>query len=235
MQLDTFERVKDKISSPSAPFSLARQRLQRANSGLSGRPAADSNRAESSTSGTQAEASAVSPMKSPFQTAPRPAATTPERARAHKMLVASPVVDLTPPKQPSAATAVTSRLPPLRQPSAKLPAASSQPVALNNTAGSGSKQQSGVQQGTGQAGESASGGPVTPERLPSGRMHSGRIPSGLAANDGEPGRNLKPIQTARNLSRGGPLNSFDLACLLVSMQDKRRLQYMETSHARTFP
>ena len=34
VQLETFERVKEKMTSPTTPFSLARQRLQRAHSGL---------------------------------------------------------------------------------------------------------------------------------------------------------------------------------------------------------
>ena len=52
--------------------------------------------------------------------------------------------------------------------------------------------------GTGaESGELAYGAPFTPERMPSGRMPTARIPPGLAADDGEPGRNLKPIQIIR--------------------------------------
>ena len=202
VQLDTYERVKDKVNSTSAPFSLARQRLQRANSGLNGRPASDS-KAEPSTSTKQAEAPPIA-TKSPFQNVPRPAATTPERVRAQRLPVPSPVVDLTPSKQTPVPPPVAGRGPPARQNSVKAPASPplAHPAVLNSSAGS-SRQQSDSQKTTGQAGEGALGGPVTPERMPSGRMHSGRISPVPATNDGEPGRNLKPIQTARSLSRGG--------------------------------
>ena len=211
MQLDTYERVKDKLSSTSAPFSLARQRLHRANSGLNGRPAPD-NRTQG-TASSNATTTSTTPPKSPFQTSPRPATTTPERVRAHKMLVASPVVDLTPTKQGPESPLVPGRAPPARQASVKAPVSPplSHPPVLNSATGGSSRQQIEGQVAAGQAGEPSHGGPVTPERLPSGRMHAAQIPSGLAANDGEPGRNLKPIQTARSLSRGKPVLTFRAA------------------------
>ena len=208
MQLDTYERVKDKVNNTSAPFSLARQRLQRANSGLNGRPVADS-KAEPSTSTKQAEAPRIT-TRSPFQNVPRPATATPERVHAQRTPVPSPVVDLTPSKQTPVPPC---RGPPPRQASVKAPVNPplTHPAVLNSSAGS-SRQQNDSQNSTAQAGEGAYGGPVTPERLPLGRVHSGRIPPVPVPNNGEPGRNLKPIQTARSLSRGRSM-SHDLWCL----------------------
>lgn len=211
MQLDTYERVKEKVSSTSAPFSLARQRLQRANSGINGRPASDS-RPEAS---THQPDTATTATKSPFQNAPGAASPAPERVRVHKMLVASPAVDLTPPKQTLTGTP-SSRGQPPRQSSVKAPASPplNHPAVLSSAATSTSKpparQGSEAVRGGSAAppGEPAHGAPVTPERQPSGRMHSGRIPPGLAAHEGDPGHNLKPIQTARSLSRGNSLLIF---------------------------
>lgn len=214
MQLETYERVKDKVSSTSAPFSKARERLLRANSGINVRPASDS-RAEAAPSSSQPEAATATETRSPFQTPPRApitsyqtppraATTTPERV--HRMLVASPAVDLTPTKQTPAMTPSTTpnRAPPPRQSSdSPVSPPLNHPAVLNSTAGGISKQQSDAQKGAAAAGETAHGAPLTPERMPSGRMHSGRIPPGLATQDGgEPGCKLKPIQTSRSLSRG---------------------------------
>lgn len=238
VQLDTYERVKDKVSSTSAPFSLARQRLQRANSGINGRPASDPNPQASTTTnqpdgGTKspsqtpprpaATPSQTSPRPSPTpsrtpprpaqtssQTPPRVATSTPERARAHRMLVASPAVDLTPHKQQASASTPSmtpsttpNRGPQARQSSVRAPSSPpmSHPAVLNSTAGSSTPRQgSEGEKGTGSPGEPvAQGGPLTPERMPSGRMPSASPPP---PKGGEPGRNLKPIQTTRSLSRG---------------------------------
>ena len=229
--------MKDKVSSTSAPFSLARQRLQRANSGINGRPATDS-KAEASTTSKQPDADTKTPFQTPprpspasYQTPPRPAptssqtppkspastpprspASTPERVRAHRMLVASPAVDLTPSKQASASTptmtpcTTPNRGPPARQPSVRTPASPplNHPAVLNSTAGSSGRQASEGEQGASadaaSAGELAHGPPLTPERMLSGRMSTARTPPGLPASDDEPGRNLKPIQTTRGKS-----------------------------------
>ena len=242
MQLDSYERVKDKVSSTSAPFSLARQRLQRANSGINGPPAADSTPEASSTSNQpDADTKSLSqtpprPGSTPFQTPPRPAPTssqapprsatstpprsatsTPERVRAHRMLVPSPAVDLTPPKQASTSTTTTapstnpSRGPPARHTPVRAPASPplNHPAILNSTDGSSSsssrpaseaEKRQGAGAGAGSAGELGHGGPLTPERMPSGRMPTARIPPGLPADHEQPGRNLKPIQTTRGES-----------------------------------
>ena len=208
LQLDTFERVKERVSTTSAPFSLARQRLQRANSGINGRPGPDS-RPEASTPTMQPDTATLE-TRSPFQNAPRPASTTPERARVHKMLVASPAVDLTPPKQTPGGTP---NMPPSRaqppRPGGSVKAPASPPLTHSSAASKPPARQPSDQLRAGggggplASGENAHGAPLTPERMTSGRMHSGRIPPGLATIDGEPGSNLKPIQTARSsLSRG---------------------------------
>ena len=213
VQLETFERVKEKISSTSTPFSLARQRLQRANTGLNGRGSGAS-KPEASLQGEAEGSGEAATPRSPFQSGlTSSSSTTPDRTRVSplrsRMLVASPVVDLSPPKQTSGAplpkqspvTPVATRGPPARQISVKAPLnpPMSHPAfsALNS-----SKQQAEPQQASGQAGEGAVGAPLTPERLPSGRMLSGRLPSGLSMNGGEPGQNLKPISTTRSLTRG---------------------------------
>lgn len=213
LQLDTYERVKEKVSTTSVPFSLARQRLQRANSGINSRPASDS-RPEASTPSNQADA-ATPEMKSPFQNAPRATSATSEPVRVHRMLVASPAVDLTPPKQTPSGTP---NMPPSRaqppRPGGSVKAPASPPpthpaVSSKPPARQGSDQLRGGG-GLPPSGETGHGAPDTPERMASGRMHSGRIPPGLATQEGEPGSNLKPIQTARSssLSRGMSLLFF---------------------------
>jgi len=200
MQLETFDRVKEKMSSSSTPFSLARQRLQRANTGLHGRPRS-AGKSEASPSNTaEAEGAAVTP-RSPFQAA---ASSTPDRTRPSPMRTTRPAltpdIDPSPPKQ-SPVTPAANRGPATRQTSIKAPASPplSHPAL---SALSSSNQQAEPQKASGMTGVGSVGGPLTPERLPSGRMMSGRLPSGLAMNDGEPGQSLKPISTARSLSRG---------------------------------
>ena len=86
------------------------------------------------------------------------------------------------------------------------------PAVLSSTAGStprqGSEGEKGTGTGTGSPGEPvAQGAPLTPERMPSGRMPPASAPT---PHGGEPGRNLKPIQTTRSLSRGESLPGFKL-------------------------
>lgn len=73
VQLETFERVKEKITNPTTPFSLARQRLQRAHSGLgsSAPPATSTNAAPAA---LPASAPTTSP---PAKPAPPAAAASP--------------------------------------------------------------------------------------------------------------------------------------------------------------
>lgn len=200
LQLETFDRVKEKMSSSSTPFSLARQRLQRANTGLNGRPPSAGKSEASSSTTAEAEGAAVTP-RSPFQAA---SSKTPDRTRASPVQTTRPTVtpnvDLSPPKQ-SPVSPAANRGPAARQTSIKAPVNPplSHPAL---SALSSSKQQAEHQKASGLTGVSSVGGPLTPERLPSGRMMSGRLPSGLAMTDGEPGQNLKPISTARSLSRG---------------------------------
>ncbi|DBA72179.1 TPA: hypothetical protein ACH3X2_010666 [Trebouxia sp. C0005] len=202
-QLETFDRVKEKMSSSSTPFSLARQRLQRANTGLNGRPPSAGKSEASSSTTAEAEGAAVTP-RSPFQAA---SSKTPDRTRASPVQTTRPTVtpnvDLSPPKQ-SPVSPAANRGPAARQTSIKAPVNPplSHPAL---SALSSSKQQAEHQKASGLTGVSSVGGPLTPERLPSGRMMSGRLPSGLAMTDGEPGQNLKPISTARSLSREGSL------------------------------
>jgi len=200
MQLETFDRVKEKMSSSSTPFSLARQRLQRANTGLNGRPPSAGKSEASPSSTAEAEGAAITP-RSPFQAA---SSRTPDRTRASPMRTSrpelTPDVGLSPSKQ-IPVSPVANRGPAARQTSIKAPVNPplSHPAL---SALSSSKQQAEPQKASGLTGVGSAGGPLTPERLPSGRMMSGRLPSGLAMTDGEPGQSLKPISTARSLSRG---------------------------------
>jgi len=200
MQLETFDRVKEKMSSSFTPFSLARQRLQRANTGLNGRPPSAGKSEASPSTTAEAEGAAITP-RSPFQAA---SSRTPDRTRASPMRTSrpelTPDVDLSPSKQ-SPVSPVANTGPAARQTSIKAPVNPplSHPAL---SALSSSKQQAEPQKASGLTGVGSAGGPLTPERLPSGRMMSGRLPSGLAMTDGEPGQNLKPISTARSLTRG---------------------------------
>ncbi len=201
MQLETFDRVKEKMSSSSTPFSLARQRLQRANTGLNGRPPSAGKSEASPSTTAEAEGAAVTP-RSPFQAA---SSRTPERTRASPVRTTRPAltpdVDLSPSKQ-SPVSPAANRGPAARQTSIKAPVNPPLSHPALSALSSSSKQQAEPQKASGLTGVGSAGGPLTPERLPSGRMMSGRLPSGLAMTDGEPGQNLKPISTARSLSRG---------------------------------
>ena len=166
--------------SSSTAISLARQRLQRANTGLNGRP---------TSAGPEADSTEAS-------SGPRP--TTPDNIQAsptptRKTRVPSRAVDLSPAKQ---APPPSNRGPPTRQTSVKAPAAP--PPVL--TAVNSSRQQTEPQRASGPAGA----GPLSSQPLLSAR--SGRLPSGAIPN-GEPGHDLKPIST-RSMSRGehSPLN-----------------------------
>ncbi len=200
LQLETFDRVKEKMSSSSTTFSLARQRLQRANTGLNGRPPSAGKSEASPSTTAEAEGAAITP-RSPFQAA---SSRTPDRTRASPMRTTrqelTSEVDLSPSKQ-SPVSPVPNRGPAAQQTSIKAPV--NPPLSHPALSGlSSSKQQAEPRTASGLTGVGSVGGPLTPERLPSGRMMSGRLPSGLAMTDGEPGQNLKPISTARSLSRG---------------------------------